>query len=122
MLSKIICNHKNKTDEPHLFTIKPVKTMKNDTVISESRFYITAILKANYLPNPEFKILDFKMRVALHNELYDLYSSPNIIRLIKSRRKLAGHVARTRGWKGACRVLVGRPDGKRPFGIPRHRW
>jgi hypothetical protein len=59
----------------------------------------------------------------LHNdELHSLYSSPNIVRAIKSRRmRWAGHVARMREGRGV-RVLVGRPKGKRPLGRPRHRW
>jgi len=56
-------------------------------------------------------------------ELYNLYFSPYIIRLIKSRRmKLPGHVAGLGGRRGAYRVLVRKPKGKRPLGRPRHRW
>jgi hypothetical protein len=60
----------------------------------------------------------------LHNEeLNDLYSSPNIIQVIKSRRmSWAGHVARMGKKGGAYRILVGRPEGRRPLGRPRHRW
>jgi len=60
----------------------------------------------------------------LHNEkLNDLYSSPNIVRVIKSRRmRWAGHVARMGEWRSMCRILVGKPEGKRPLGRPRRRW
>jgi hypothetical protein len=60
----------------------------------------------------------------LHNdELYSLYSSPNIVRVIKSRRmRWVGHVARMWEGRSVYRVLVERPEGKRPLGRPRRRW
>ena len=60
----------------------------------------------------------------LHNgELSDLYCSLNIVRVIKSRRmRWAGYVARMGERRGMYRVLVGKPEGKRPLGKPRCRW
>ena len=60
----------------------------------------------------------------LHNvELNDLYSLPNIVRVVKSRRmRWAGHVARMGEGRGVHGVLVGKPEGKRPLGRPRRRW
>jgi hypothetical protein len=60
----------------------------------------------------------------LHNdELHSLYSSPNIVRVIKSRRmRWVGHVAHMGDGRGVLCVLVRRPEGKRPLGRPRHRW
>ena len=59
----------------------------------------------------------------LHNEeLYDLYSSPNIVRVIKSRRmRWAGPVSCMGESRGVYRVLVGKPEGKSPLGRPRRR-
>jgi len=60
----------------------------------------------------------------LHNEeLNDLYSSPNIVRMIKSgRMRWVGHVTCMRERRGVNRVLVRKPEGKRPLGRPRSRW
>jgi len=60
----------------------------------------------------------------LHNEeLRDLYSLPNIVRVVKSRRmRWAGHVALMGEERGVHRVLVGKPEGKRPLGRPRRGW
>jgi len=60
----------------------------------------------------------------LHNEeLSDVYSLPNIVRVVKSRRmRCAGHVARMGEGRGVYRVLVRKPEGKRPLGRPRRRW
>jgi hypothetical protein len=60
----------------------------------------------------------------LHNgELHNLFSSPNIIRLNKSRRmRWAEHVAHMEEERKVYKVLVGKPEGKRPLGRPRRRW
>jgi hypothetical protein len=56
-------------------------------------------------------------------EFYILYSSPNIIKQIKSRRmRWAGHVARMEEERNVYKVLVGKTEGKRPLERPRHRW
>jgi hypothetical protein len=62
-------------------------------------------------------------RKLLNEELRDLYSSPSIIRIMKSRRmRWAGHVARMGENRNAYRLLVVKPEGRRPLGRPRLRW
>jgi hypothetical protein len=60
----------------------------------------------------------------LHSEeLSDLYFLPNIVRVVKSRRmRWAGHVVHMGEGRDVHRILVGKPEGKRPLGRPRHRW
>jgi hypothetical protein len=60
----------------------------------------------------------------LHNEeLHDLYCSPNIVWVIKSKRfRWAGHVAWMREGRRVYRILVGKPEGKRPLGRPTYKW
>ena len=61
-------------------------------------------------------------RKLYNEEMNDLYSLPNIVRLVKSRRmRWAGHVARMGEGRGVHRVLVGKPEGKRPLGRRRLR-
>jgi hypothetical protein len=58
-----------------------------------------------------------------NEELNDLYCTPNIVRVIKSRRmRWAGNVARMEEGRGVHKVLVGKPEVKRPLGRPRRRW
>ena len=62
----------------------------------------------------EFKYLEYIIN--------DLYCSPNIVQVIKSRRmRRAGHVAHMGEKRGVFRVLVGKPEGRRTLGRPRHR-
>jgi hypothetical protein len=64
-----------------------------------------------------------KLRKLHNEELHCLYSSPSIVRVIKARRmRWAGHVARMGEVRGAYNILVGRSEGRRPLGRPRHRW
>jgi len=71
---------------------------------------------------PERDKATVELRKLLNEELNDLFS-PSIVRVIKSRRmSWAEHVARVGERRGVYRVLIGRPEGKRPFGRRRSRW
>jgi hypothetical protein len=64
------------------------------------------------------KLISFKF----HRRCFNLYSSPSIIRIMRSRRIWAGHVARMGEKRNAYRLLVGKPEGRRPLGRPRRKW
>jgi hypothetical protein len=79
------------------------------------------VLRRIFAPNRDEVTEEWKK---LHNEeLRDLYPTPSINRIIKSRRmRWAGHVARMGEKRIAYRLLVGKPEGNRPLGRPRRRW
>ena len=67
--------------------------------------------------------LELKPDTYSYLHFYVMYILSNIVRVVKSRRmRWAGHVARMGEDRGVHRVLVGKPEGKRPLGRPRHRW
>jgi hypothetical protein len=83
------------------------------------RVFENRVLRRIFGPKSE---VDGSWRKLHNDELHSLYSSPNVFRVIKSKRmRWAGHVARIGEGRGVYRVLVGRPEGKRPLGRHRRR-
>ena len=88
---------------------------------SKLRVFEKTVLRRIFGPN--WDEVKGEWRILHNEELNDLYSSPNIVRVIKSRRmRWVGYVARMGEERGAYRVLVGKPERKRPMGRPRRRW
>jgi hypothetical protein len=84
------------------------------------RVFETRVLRQIFGPK---RVEDGSWRKLHNDELHSLYTSLNIVRVIKSMRMgWAGHVARMGEGRDVYRVLVGRPKGKRPLGRPRSRW
>jgi hypothetical protein len=83
------------------------------------RIFVNRVLRKIFGPEREE---DGSWRKLHNDELHSLYSSPNIVRVINSRRmRWVGHVACMGEGRGVYRVLVGRPKGNRPLGRPRCR-
>ena len=84
-------------------------------------WYMNSVLRRIYGPKRDEVTGEWRK---LHNEeLNNLYSSPNIVQVIKSRRmRWAGHVVCMGEGRGVYRVLMGKPEGRRPLGRPRLRW
>jgi len=92
------------------------------TLRQESRLRIFENLVLRRIFGPKRDEVTGDRRKLPNEELIDLYSSPNIIRLIKSRRmRWAENLVRMGEWRDAYRVLVGKGEGKRPLGKPRRR-
>jgi hypothetical protein len=128
--SKIFCLHVSYIKK---LQIKVYETVISPTVLYGCETWSLSLREEHRLRVFENRVLrrifgpkweeDRSWRKLHNDELHSLYSSPNIVRMIKSRRmRWAGQVARMGEGRGVYRVLVGKPKGKRPLGRPRCRW
>jgi PAS domain-containing protein len=85
------------------------------------RVFVNRVLRRIF--GPKRDEVTGEWRKLYNEEVHDLYSSPNIVRVMKSRRmRWAGHVARMGEGKGVYSILLGKTDGKKPLGRPRRRF
>jgi hypothetical protein len=97
----------------------------DDTVHTPELYFPNILFNTILLctPRPKRDEVTGEWRNLHSGDLHNLYSLPDIIRQIKSRRmRWAGHMARMEKGRNVYRVLVGKPEGKRPLGRPRRRW
>ena len=94
-----------------------------ETVQEERKLRVFENMVLRRIFGPRMDEVTEEWRRLYNEELNDLYCSPNIVRVIKSRRiRWAGHVVRMGEERWVYRVLVGKPEGRRPMGRPRRRW
>jgi len=96
--------------------------MLQPRTLSEALYFIQ-LTAVGLFPSIKYTTVTGYWRKLHNEELRDLYSLPNIVRVVKSSRmRWAGHVARMGEGRGVHRVVVGKPEGKSPLGRPRRRW
>jgi len=112
--SKLPQKRKKKTSWNTEFTLQLFRVLQQ-TTFKKFKWYIATLgLRGDEVTG--------KWRRLHNEELNDLYSSPNIVWVIKLRMRWAGHVAHMGEKTGVYRVLLGKPEGKRPLERPKHRW